>query len=298
MRTIFVLRGIPASGKSTFCKQFLIDNPKYYRVNRDSIRRGLIGETYDQRIENLVTQIETYTLESILGKGKNVIVDNCHCTESYFSEICNIAKRIGEIQVTEKIFDVSFEECCRRNNNRTGIEKVPDNVMKKMQENFSHISKTERTIYFPKKHNAFITNLDLPNACMVDIDGTLALHGDRGPFDWNKISTDYLNVPIANIVKTYHNTGTKIIIMSGRGIENQIKVDTEAWLKKYEIPYDYIFMRNAGDNRADDIVKRELYEANVLNKFNVLFVLDDRSKVCRMWRNMNLTVLQVAEGNF
>lgn len=57
-------------------------------------------------------------------------------------------------------------------------------------------------------------------------------------------------------------------------------------------------MRPENDYRKDTIIKREIYEKEILNKFNVLFVLDDRDCVVEQWRDMGLTCLQVAEGDF
>ncbi|MDE3722385.1 hypothetical protein PWG71_13400 [Nocardiopsis sp. N85] len=56
--------------------------------------------------------------------------------------------------------------------------------------------------------------------------------------------------------------------------------------------------RRKGDFRSDDTVKRELYEKHVRDRTGVLCVLDDRDKVVRMCRELGLTVLQVAEGDF
>ena len=39
-------------------------------------------------------------------------------------------------------------------------------------------------------------------------------------------------------------------------------------------------MRSAGDKREDSIVKSELFDAHVRDKYNVQFVLDDRGS-CR-----------------
>ena len=63
---------------------------------------------------------------------------------------------------------------------------------------------------------------------------------------------------------------------------------------------DYpLLMRKDGDNRPDQIVKRELYERHVVGLYEVEGVLDDRAKVVRMWRDeLGLTCLQVADGNF
>lgn len=59
-----------------------------------------------------------------------------------------------------------------------------------------------------------------------------------------------------------------------------------------------LFMRRTGDTRKDNIIKREIFNEHIRGKYNVLFVLDDRSRVVREWRAMGLTVFQVAEGNF
>jgi hypothetical protein len=57
-------------------------------------------------------------------------------------------------------------------------------------------------------------------------------------------------------------------------------------------------MRKTGDNRKDNIVKREIYENNILPKYYVEFVLDDRQQVVDTLRDMGLQVWQVARGDF
>ena len=34
------------------------------------------------------------------------------------------------------------------------------------------------------------------------------------------------------------------------------------------------------------------------DKYNIKYVIDDRNQVVKMWRELGLTVLQVADGNF
>jgi hypothetical protein len=59
-----------------------------------------------------------------------------------------------------------------------------------------------------------------------------------------------------------------------------------------------LLMRPSGDSRPDSVVKRELYERYVAPRHTVTAVLDDRNAVVRMWRDLGLTVLQVADGDF
>jgi predicted kinase len=300
MRKILILQGIPASGKSTWSKQFLKDNPRYLRVNRDGIRRTLIGDTYDVRVEKIVTQLQESMMETILGQGKNVLLDNTSVKESYINEILNLARRIGNVDVATKIFDTPFEECCRRNDLRVGVEKVPQGVMVAMYKNFQNIPKVERTWNFGKERKEPILNVNnLPCAIMCDIDGTIALNYTRSPFEWGRVGEDSVNEPIVEILREYRSserTEYKIILMSGR--DSVCRGETIAWLERFRIPFDELHMRAEKDMRGDDIVKRELYEANVKGKYHVDFVLDDRNRVVRVWRDLGLTCLQVAEGNF
>ena len=57
-------------------------------------------------------------------------------------------------------------------------------------------------------------------------------------------------------------------------------------------------MRKTGDNRKDCIVKRELFDAHIKDKYYIDFILDDRNQVVNMWRELGFTVMQVADGNF
>jgi len=57
-------------------------------------------------------------------------------------------------------------------------------------------------------------------------------------------------------------------------------------------------MRPTGDNRKDAIVKREIFDREIRDRYRILFVLDDRNQVVDMWRELGLTCLQVAPGDF
>lgn len=134
-----------------------------------------------------------------------------------------------------------------------------------------------------------------PKAIIVDLDGTLAIHQGRDPFDLAKVKTDLVNPPIAAIIRHFQHD-TLIIIMSGR--EAICQEDTEAWLDENAIHYDEIYMRPKGDYRKDAVVKGELYDAHVRDKYDVLFCLDDRNQVVDLWRSMGLVCFQVAPGDF
>lgn len=59
-----------------------------------------------------------------------------------------------------------------------------------------------------------------------------------------------------------------------------------------------LFMRPAGDTRNDAVVKLELFDQHIRDRYDVLRCYDDRARVVAAWRSIGLTVFQVADGNF
>lgn len=135
-------------------------------------------------------------------------------------------------------------------------------------------------------------------AIICDIDGTLALRtSDRSPFDWMRVKEDGLNIPVASVVSSMKHAAAKVILFSGR--DSICRKLTEEWLEEYAIEYDELFMRKHLDNRKDTLVKSEMFQNNIKDKYDVFFVLDDRDRVVDMWRKAwHLACFQVAPGDF
>ncbi len=136
----------------------------------------------------------------------------------------------------------------------------------------------------------------LPVCVIADIDGTLAIRGNRGPFDLRKVDQDHVKQEIADIVNQFSEFD-KIFLFSGR--DGSSRELTEKWLRDNGIKYDELHMREPGNGEKDAIIKKRMYEEHILGKYNVRFVLDDRDQVVDMWRKeLGLTCLQVNYGNF
>jgi len=140
------------------------------------------------------------------------------------------------------------------------------------------------------------------DAIIVDVDGTVALMNPpesmygRTPFEWDKVKLDSPNQPIIDLVQILRDTGLKVVITTGR--DGVALNDTKAWLTSHGVVYDAIFSRPEGDYRPDTEIKKEIYDDHIKNTYNIIYVIDDRKQVVEMWRELGLTVLQVAEGNF
>lgn len=142
-------------------------------------------------------------------------------------------------------------------------------------------------------------------AIIVDLDGTLAdirvrlkhLEGEQK--NWKEfnatIETDELHDWCKEIVNRMARDHM-IIIVSGR--VDSLKRQTEEWLSKHDVRWDYLYMRKVHDMRPDQVIKLEIYQNFIKEEFKVIFVLDDRSKVVNMWRDQGLVCLQCAVGDF
>ena len=146
----------------------------------------------------------------------------------------------------------------------------------------------------PRKSN------EKERAIICDVDGTVALmHGNRGPFDWDKVSTDKPNQWVIDLIVSYYNgTSCQIIFLSGRC--DVCYNDTWDWLEKYvDIPFKLYMRPKAQEFEKDAKIKFEIYINKIKPNYDIQFVIDDRKQVVDMWRNVaGLKVAQVAEGNF
>ncbi len=217
-------------------------------------------------------------LAAAIEEGKHVIVDDTNLAPKHEARIRELVR--GKAEVTIKDFThISIETCIERDLKRP--VSVGEKVIRKMHKQYFQTIET------------YSEDTSLPKAIIVDIDGTLAKMNGRGPFEWMRVGEDSVNDVVKNLVGAYRHT---IIVFSGRdGVCEEL---TKQWLRDNDIRFSYLFMREQGNNEKDAVVKRRMFEESVRGKFFVEYVLDDRNQVVEMWRNMGLTCLQVAEGDF
>lgn len=130
---------------------------------------------------------------------------------------------------------------------------------------------------------------------IVDIDGTLALRGERDPYDWSRVGEDLPNPPVAFVIQHLQLFST-IVIVSGR--EESCRWQTEMWLHAQGVFFHQLFMRPLKDNRSDWQIKREIYEQAILPRYSqIMGVFDDRVQVIeRCWKPLGVFVFDVGNG--
>jgi predicted kinase len=306
---LFITRGAPASGKSTVARQIQEKHPERVSiVEKDKIRSMFGGYAKDR--EYLVHQTSVNTTRRLLESGQSVVVSDTNLPNKTVRSYLEVASELRVNVWVINLTNVPLEELHRRNEKRLDARNlledgVPPEVIDTMYNKF--IKGRPVPLPLPEVHEedrgwekAADWHPGKGEAYIFDIDGTLALMGDRSPYDTgHTLLNDEANRPVVHVYKELQfaaNGGLSIILLSGRS-EDAREV-TEQWLEDKGIVYDKLYMRASGDMRKDDQVKYELFKNHVEPYFNVLGVFDDRNQVVRMWRQIGLTCFQVADGNF
>ena len=146
MPRLFIMCGLPASGKSTFVQQFIKNNDIRY-VSRDEIRFSMIkkDEEYFSH-EKEVFRKFAGTVAQTLIDGFDVIADATHLNRISRDKLIRaIDQYTTEYTITYIVLETSLETCMKRNALREGRARVPDSVMKSMAENWEDITISEKS---------------------------------------------------------------------------------------------------------------------------------------------------------
>lgn len=135
-KKMYVMCGIPASGKSTWAKAQATDKGKY--VSRDVERFKLLGDSdayfskEKQVFSNFVKEIEDG-----IENYEEVYVDATHINKPSRAKLLNAMNKYTEMYNVEIIavyMDTPFELCLERNELREGRAKVPYDQMKSINQ--------------------------------------------------------------------------------------------------------------------------------------------------------------------
>lgn len=281
--------GASSSGKSTWAKDFVKQNPSYHEVNRDEIRRELFqfGGWHEYKFtkgkENQATTLQLARIQSCALNGKNLILSDTFLNQKTRANTINTLESLG-YEVELKVFHVPYAELVKRSSERQWA--VPPTVL------YQQWLQMER--YIGVEPHVFSS--DKIDCVVCDLDGTLAhMNGKRGPFEWHNVGRDDVDLDVKALLDAnYYGTGKdyrrkQIILLSGR--DSCCRNETELWLKAKEVKYNQLFMRAEGDQRPDYIVKKELYDTHVKDTYNVRLWIDDRPQLLRLIASLGIKTL-------
>lgn len=300
---LIIFVGIPGSGKTTAAKNYVqqanANGEIVINLDRDMFRisAGFTVEPTKQ-YEEIVTQQQRAVMKHAFRNNWEVIESSTNLNQKKLNELAKFANNQGAC-VEIKYFDTPLEKCIENDLKRqaTGGHSVGSIVIERF---YAAIRKNGWPV-LPKfasisdivKYEPISTN---PKAILVDIDGTVAQMDGRSPYDYTQVRTDLPIKWVIDLVQLFWTKGFFIVFMSGR--KALCYTDTMDWLVA-NIPVEFkLYTRSADDNRPDYIVKLELFDRYIRNKYNVVFCIDDRRQVIDAYRDIGLNVLDVAGHNF
>ena len=140
MKKIIIMRGLPASGKSTYAKQLVTENPNSYkRINRDDMRAMFDVNHTSRGNEKFIKRMRDILIVEALKDGKHVIVDDTNLSEKNMTRIRQIAQEFSkeyghDIRVEVKEMETSLTECLARDSKRQ--KQVGEKVIRQMHRQF------------------------------------------------------------------------------------------------------------------------------------------------------------------
>jgi predicted kinase len=312
MATLVIMRGLPGCGKSTYARKWVSEDPDgRAEVNRDAIRLMLGGYVVGSSAqEKMVTKVQHQAIKDLLISGVDVVSSDTNLTERYVRELFKIANSVGAEIYVHDMTNIDLDTVLAQNTYRTDKEPVPYVVIMKMYQ--KSVKGKGYPLPLPKEDSAGkapdFWYVDL--SCIgkqphdiCDIDGTVADHaGIRSPYDYSLVGEDRERRRVSEILRDRYMMGKGLIYVSGRPDIDNVRADTEAWLRSHVgVPFAALYMRPADRLQINDaIIKRDLFDEHIRHKYNLTgVVFDDRDRVVDMWRNqLGLDCMQVNYGDF
>lgn len=134
-KKLYLLVGLPGSGKTTWAKKRIKENSNAFYVSRDEIRFSLLKENEDYfSKEEQVFKLFIQTIQQAMDKNLNydeIYIDATHLNERSRSKVLN-RLNTTEWEINFVNFITPIEICIERNSYRTGRSLVPIDSIKKM----------------------------------------------------------------------------------------------------------------------------------------------------------------------
>ena len=148
MTTLYVMCGIPASGKSCYAK-LLAEEIDGIVVSSDGIREEWYGDEAIQGDPSKIFREVELRCKNVLGAGRSVIMD---ATNMNAKKRTNFLRQMPECKKVCVVMAVPFDECLARDEVRS--RSVGPAVMEKMRKNFQMPYYNEGwdhiEVYYPK----------------------------------------------------------------------------------------------------------------------------------------------------
>lgn len=141
MPKIILCRGIQGSGKTTWAKQWVLEDPEHrVRFNNDDIR-NMLGKYWVPSREHLVSDIKKDFIVSAMEFGYDIVVDNMNFNpkeiEYYENLVDSTLGYMNCYSLEYKDFFIPLEVCIERDSKREN--PIGEEVIRKTYERYKSI---------------------------------------------------------------------------------------------------------------------------------------------------------------
>lgn len=135
MNKLIITRGLPASGKSTWAKQWVLEDPEHrVRINQDDIRL-MLGKYWVPSREKLVQEIQFDAIVEALSREFDVVIDNTNLNNKVLDQFNRLIKTFEDYEIEYKdFFDTPLSVCIERDKNRD--LQVTEKVIRSFYNNY------------------------------------------------------------------------------------------------------------------------------------------------------------------
>ena len=135
MSKLIITRGLPASGKSTWAKQWVLEDPEHrVRINQDDIRL-MLGKYWVPSREKLVQEIQFNAIVEALSREFDVVIDNTNLNNKVLDQFNHLIKTFEDYEIEYKdFFDTPLSVCIERDKNRD--LQVTEKVIRSFYNNY------------------------------------------------------------------------------------------------------------------------------------------------------------------
>ena len=141
MAKIVLCRGIQGSGKTTWAKQWVLEDPEHrVRFNNDDIR-NMLGKYWVTSREHLVSDIKKDFMVSAMEFGYDIVVDNMNFNpkeiEYYENLVDSTLGYMNCYSLEYKDFFIPLEVCIERDSKREN--PIGEEVIRKTYERYKSL---------------------------------------------------------------------------------------------------------------------------------------------------------------
>lgn len=141
MSKLILCRGIQGSGKTTWAKQWVLEDPEHrVRFNNDDIR-NMLGKYWVPSRENLVSEIKKDFMVSAMEFGYDIVIDNMNLNpkevEYYENLVDSVLSYANCYSLEYKDFFIPLEVCIERDSKREN--PIGEEVIRKTYERYKTI---------------------------------------------------------------------------------------------------------------------------------------------------------------